>query len=75
MSCDDQGVKIRSVVSWRSSAAPQAAARDEVRRAARALWSWTRHVWAEADRAAGALPIAIPEADLLSVVDLIYTWI
>jgi hypothetical protein len=58
-----------------TAAWPAAPTRDEVRRAARALWSWTRHVWAEAERAIGSpLEIAIDEAGLLAAVDRIYSW-
>jgi hypothetical protein len=57
-----------------SAAWPAAPTRDEVRRAARALWSWTRHVWAESERALGApLEIPLDEAALLAAVDRIYT--
>jgi hypothetical protein len=57
-----------------TAAWPAAPTRDEVRRAARALWSWTRHVWAESERALGArIEIPIDEAALLAAVDRIYT--
>jgi Nucleotidyltransferase domain len=59
-----------------TAAWPVAPARDEVRRAARGLWSWTRYVWAEAERATGApIEIAVAEAELMAAVDRIYTWI
>ncbi len=58
-----------------AAAWPASPGRDEVRRAARALWDWTRHVWAEAERELGApLEIAIDEAGLLAAVDRIYGW-
>jgi hypothetical protein len=51
-------------------AAPDAA---EVRRAARALWAWTRHVWAEAERGLGRpLEVTVDEAGLLAAVDALY---
>jgi hypothetical protein len=51
-------------------AAPDAA---EVRRAARALWAWTRHVWAEAERSLGRpLGVTVDEAGLLAAVDALY---
>jgi hypothetical protein len=54
---------------------PAAPAREEVRRAARALWVWTRHVWAEAERVLEArLEITLDEAALLAAVDRIYGW-
>jgi hypothetical protein len=58
-----------------TAAVPAAPSRAEVRRAARALWTWTRHVWAEAERVLGEpLDISIDEAGLLAAVDRIYTW-
>jgi hypothetical protein len=46
---------------------------QEVRRAARALWQWTRYVWQEAQQRLGrSLLIGVDEADLLSTVDRIY---
>jgi hypothetical protein len=54
---------------------PAAPTRDEVRRAGRALWDWSRHVWREAERILGRpLEIAVDEAGLLTAVDRIYTW-
>lgn len=53
---------------------PRAPDRDEVRRAARALWEWTRHVWREAERALGrSLAIELDEAELLPAVERIYS--
>jgi hypothetical protein len=47
----------------------------EVRRAARALWTWTRHVWVESERILGkALTVTIDEARFLIAVGSIYTW-
>jgi len=49
--------------------------REEVRRAARELWEWTRYVWRETERVlGGALPIPLDEDGLLSAVDRIYAW-
>jgi len=49
--------------------------REEVRRAARELWEWTRYVWRETERVlGGALPISLDEEGLLSAVDRIYAW-
>ncbi len=57
-----------------SAALPSAATGDEVRKAARALWIWTRHVRDQAERAlAGPLAVAVDEAELLSAVDRIYS--
>lgn len=54
---------------------PSEPTREEVRRAARALWAWTRYVWAEAERVLGEpLGISVDEAGLLAAVDRIYTW-
>jgi hypothetical protein len=58
-----------------TAAWPAAPTRDEVRRAARALWDWSRHVWREAERILGRpLEIAVDEAGLLAAVNQIYTW-
>ncbi len=57
-----------------SAALPSAATRGEVRRAARALWVWTRHVWDQAERVlARPLTVAVDEAELLAAVDSIYS--
>ncbi len=54
---------------------PAAPMEAEVRRAARALWRWTRHVWQEAERVHNRpLAVMIDEAALLAAVDRIYTW-
>lgn len=58
-----------------TAAWPAGPTRDEVRRAARSLWDWTRHVWSEAERAlACRLEIAVDEEGLLNAVDRIYGW-
>jgi hypothetical protein len=47
--------------------------RDEVRRAARASWTWTRYVWAEAERHFGEpLGLEIDDAELQAAVDDLY---
>jgi hypothetical protein len=49
--------------------------REEVRRAARRLWEWTRYVWRETERLlGGGLSIPLDEDGLLSAVDQIYAW-
>jgi hypothetical protein len=58
-----------------TAAWPAAPSRDEVRRAARALWRWARHVWAEAEAALGAaMEIDLDEPGLLEAVERIYQW-
>jgi hypothetical protein len=53
---------------------PAEPSQQEVRRAARALWDWTRYVWQEAERRLGrSLLIQVDEAALLSAVDRLYT--
>jgi hypothetical protein len=48
--------------------------RDEVRRAVRALWEWTRYVWREAERTLGrSLEIQLDEAGLLAAIERIYS--
>jgi hypothetical protein len=52
---------------------PTQPSQQEVVRAARALWQWTRYVWQEAERRLGrSLLIEVDEAALLSAVDRIY---
>ena len=49
---------------------PAEPSQQEVRRAARALWAWTRYVWQEVERRLGrSLLIQVDEAALLSAVD------
>jgi hypothetical protein len=56
-----------------TAAWPAGPTQDEVRRAARALWDWTRYVWSEAERALEAkLGIELDEAGLLAAVEQIY---
>ena len=45
----------------------------EVRGAARALWTWTRYVWAAVERCLGrTLAVTIDEASLLAAIDGMY---
>jgi hypothetical protein len=54
---------------------PVAPDQAEVRRAARALWDWARHVGVAAERELSAsLDLEIDEAGLLAAVDRIYGW-
>jgi hypothetical protein len=54
---------------------PAKPSQQEVRRAARALWDWTRYVWQQAERRLGrSLLIQVDETALLSAVDRLYTW-
>jgi hypothetical protein len=58
-----------------AAAWPAAPTREEVRRAAGALWSWTRYVWAEAERVLDRpLELRLDEAALHAAADRIYTW-
>jgi len=52
---------------------PSTPTQTEVRRAGHALWTWTRHVWAETERRLGRpLDVTVDEAGLLAAVDRIY---
>ncbi len=54
---------------------PTAPARDEVRRAARALWAWTAHVWREAEIVlVRPLEVSVDETELLAAVERIYQY-
>jgi len=56
-----------------TSAWPTGPSQQEVRRAARALWDWTRYVWEEAERCLGrSLMIQVDEAELLLAVERNY---
>jgi hypothetical protein len=47
--------------------------REENRRAARALWIWTKYVWHEAERVIGQpLGIELDEAGMLAAIDRMY---
>ncbi len=52
---------------------PATPTQAEVRRAARALWTWTGYVWVETERVLGRpLEVTIDEAGLLAAVDALY---
>jgi hypothetical protein len=52
---------------------PAAPTRAEVRRAARELWAWTRHVWNEVERSLERpLDVTVDETELLAAVDALY---
>jgi hypothetical protein len=54
---------------------PARSEREEVRRAGRALWDWTRFVWRETERVLGqTIDIRLDEAGLLHAVNRIYEW-
>jgi hypothetical protein len=56
-----------------AAAWPREPTRAENRRAARALWVWTKHVWSEAERVIGQpLGIELDEEGMLAVIDRIY---
>jgi hypothetical protein len=53
-----------------TAAWPAAPTRAEARRAARELWTWTRHVWDEVERILERpLDVTVDEAELLAAVD------
>ena len=55
-------------VAW-----PREPTREENRRAARALWAWTRHVWREAERVIGQpLGLVLDEDGMLAAIDRLY---
>ncbi len=57
-----------------TAAWPREPVREENRRAARALWAWTKYVWREAERVIGQpLDIEVDEAGLLAAIDRMYT--
>ena len=48
--------------------------RDEVRRAATALWNWTRYVWREVERTLGrSLELEFNERAMLQAIDNVYS--
>lgn len=51
---------------------PAGPERDEVRRAGRALWEWTRYVWAQAEERLGPLGIELDQEGLMGAVDRLY---
>ena len=47
--------------------------REENRRAARALWAWTKYVWCEAEGVVGApLEVEVDEEGMLAAIDRMY---
>jgi predicted nucleotidyltransferase len=57
-----------------AAAWPREPTREENRRAARALWTWTKYVWREAERVIGQpLPIDLDEQGMLAAIDRMYT--
>jgi predicted nucleotidyltransferase len=56
------------VAAW-----PCELSREENRRAARALWAWTKYVWCEAERVVGApLQVEVDEEGMLAAIDRMY---
>ena len=56
-----------------AAAWPREPTREENRRAARALWVWTKYVWREAERIIGQpLGLELDEERLLAAIDLLY---
>ncbi len=56
-----------------TAAWPREPTREENRRAARALWAWTQHVWREAERVIGQpLGIEVDEEEMLAAIDCMY---
>ena len=57
-----------------AAAWPREATREENRRAARALWTWTKFVWSEAERVIGQpLDLEIDELAMWAAIDRMYT--
>ena len=57
-----------------AAAWPRGATHDENRRAARALWEWTKLVWRETERVIGQpLGLEVDEVELLAAIDRMYT--
>lgn len=57
-----------------AAAWPRDLSREENRRAAQALWTWTRYVWREAERVIGApLEVEVDEEGMLAAIDRMYT--
>jgi len=56
-----------------TAAWPREPLREENRRAARALWAWTKYVWREAERVIGQpLSIELNEEGMLAAIDQMY---
>jgi hypothetical protein len=52
---------------------PTTSTQPEVRRAARALWTWTHHVWTGVEQTLGrSLEITFDESRLLSAINALY---
>jgi hypothetical protein len=59
--------------SMLAAAWPRAPTREENRRAARALWAWTKYVWREAERVIGeSLGIELDEESMLAAIERFY---
>ena len=57
-----------------AAAWPREATREENRRAARALWTWTKFVWREAERVIGQpLGLEVDEVEMWAAIDRMYT--
>lgn len=57
-----------------AAAWPREATREENRRAARALWSWIKYVWSEAERVIGQpLGLEVDEVIMWAAIDRMYT--
>ncbi len=56
-----------------AAAWPRGATREENRRAARALWTWTKLAWREAERVMGRpLDREVDETEMLAAIDRMY---
>ncbi len=56
-----------------AAARPGDLSREENRRAAQALWAWTKYVWREAERVIGApLEVEVDEEGMLAAIDRMY---
>ena len=54
---------------------PTGPERDEIRRAARALWDWAQYVWVEAEQVLGApLGVVLDQDALLAALERHYAW-
>lgn len=58
-----------------AAAWPGALSQAENRRAAHALWTWTKYVWREAERVIGQpLEVEVDDANMLAAIDRMYAW-
>ncbi|MCB0061530.1 MAG: hypothetical protein KDE19_05430, partial [Caldilineaceae bacterium] len=56
-----------------AAAWPGVLSQAENRRAAHALWTWTKYVWCEAERVLGQpLAVEVDEAHMLAAIDRMY---